>query len=108
MWNGWEDFCETIYPPREKTPNAIEVLAAWLRRRIVVLRLSQSCSVQSHQRFRAGLFTNTVVGPLIDVSAYSFAPQSLVAPFGGPGAGPGQTQVRPAGLLAAFFLLLKA
>ena len=34
-------------------------------------------------RFRAGLFTNTVVGPLIDVSAYSFAPQSLVAPFGG-------------------------
>ena len=30
-----------------------------------------------------GLVTNTVVGPLIDVSAYSFAPQSLVAPFGG-------------------------
>ena len=34
-------------------------------------------------RFRVGLVTNTAVGPLIDVSAYSFAPQSLVAPFGG-------------------------
>lgn len=33
--------------------------------------------------FRVGLVTNTAVGPLIDVSAYSFAPQSLVAPFGG-------------------------
>ena len=34
-------------------------------------------------RFRIGLVTNTAVGPLIDVAAYSFAPQSLVAPFGG-------------------------
>lgn len=33
--------------------------------------------------FRIGLVTNTAVGPLIDVAAYSFAPQSLVAPFGG-------------------------
>ncbi|CAE7220642.1 unnamed protein product [Symbiodinium pilosum] len=33
--------------------------------------------------FRVGLLTNTIIGPLIDVSAYSFAPQSLVAPFGG-------------------------
>jgi len=30
-----------------------------------------------------GLFTNSVVGPLIDMAAYSFAPQSLIAPFCG-------------------------
>ncbi|CAJ1343574.1 unnamed protein product [Effrenium voratum] len=53
----------------------------------IFVRLS---SLQKHKHpllskclFRVGLFTNTVVGPLIDVSAYSFAPQSLVAPFGG-------------------------
>ncbi|CAL1140611.1 unnamed protein product, partial [Cladocopium goreaui] len=40
-------------------------------------------SVVCWHRFRVGLVTNTAVGPLIDVAAYSFAPQSLVAPFGG-------------------------
>lgn len=39
--------------------------------------------ISGNLRFRVGLVTNTAVGPLIDVAAYSFAPQSLVAPFGG-------------------------
>ena len=43
-------------------------------------------------RFRIGLVTNTAVGPLIDVAAYSFAPQSLVAPFGGLLANDGKRQ----------------
>jgi len=30
-----------------------------------------------------GLAMNTVLGPFIDMAAYSFAPQSLIAPFGG-------------------------
>jgi len=30
-----------------------------------------------------GLFVNTVVGPVVDLAAYAFAPQSLIAPFGG-------------------------
>jgi len=33
--------------------------------------------------FRLGLIINTVVGPLVDMGAYSFANQSLIAPFGG-------------------------
>lgn len=33
--------------------------------------------------FTIGIIVNTVVGPLIDMAAYSFAPQSLIAPFGG-------------------------
>lgn len=33
--------------------------------------------------FTTGLLVNTLVGPLLDIGAYSFAPQSLVAPFGG-------------------------
>lgn len=33
--------------------------------------------------FRVGLLTNVAVGPIIDTTAYSFAPQSLIAPFGG-------------------------
>lgn len=30
-----------------------------------------------------GLFVNTIVGPILDMAAYSFAAQSLIAPFGG-------------------------
>mmetsp|Transcript_51992 Transcript_51992/g.132040 ORF Transcript_51992/g.132040 Transcript_51992/m.132040 type:complete len:483 (-) Transcript_51992:182-1630(-) len=33
--------------------------------------------------FRLGLLTNIVVGPLVDMGAYTFANQSLIAPFGG-------------------------
>lgn len=33
--------------------------------------------------FATGLAVNTAVGPIIDMGAYSFAPQSLIAPFGG-------------------------
>mmetsp|Transcript_125115 Transcript_125115/g.400723 ORF Transcript_125115/g.400723 Transcript_125115/m.400723 type:complete len:489 (-) Transcript_125115:104-1570(-) len=33
--------------------------------------------------FRLGLIINTVVGPVVDMGAYSFANQSLIAPFGG-------------------------
>mmetsp|Transcript_53500 Transcript_53500/g.120571 ORF Transcript_53500/g.120571 Transcript_53500/m.120571 type:complete len:393 (-) Transcript_53500:137-1315(-) len=33
--------------------------------------------------FYAGLVVNTVCGPLLDMAAYSFAAQSLIAPFGG-------------------------
>jgi len=33
--------------------------------------------------FYAGLLINTVLGPVIDMAAYSFAAQSLIAPFGG-------------------------
>jgi hypothetical protein len=33
--------------------------------------------------FYGGLVVNTVCGPALDMAAYSFAPQSLIAPFGG-------------------------
>jgi len=33
--------------------------------------------------FYGGLIINTLCGPAIDMAAYSFAPQSLIAPFGG-------------------------
>lgn len=33
--------------------------------------------------FYTGLVANTICGPAIDMAAYSFAPQSLIAPFGG-------------------------
>mmetsp|Transcript_20803 Transcript_20803/g.58363 ORF Transcript_20803/g.58363 Transcript_20803/m.58363 type:complete len:447 (+) Transcript_20803:119-1459(+) len=33
--------------------------------------------------FASGLFINTFVGPIVDMAAYSFAAQSLIAPFGG-------------------------
>lgn len=33
--------------------------------------------------FHTGMFMNTLAGPILDMAAYSFAPQSLVAPFGG-------------------------
>lgn len=32
---------------------------------------------------RLGLFINVIVGPAINMASYSFAPQSLIAPFGG-------------------------
>lgn len=38
---------------------------------------------QSRLLFMLGLFVNTICGPAIDMAAYSFAPQSLIAPFGG-------------------------
>mmetsp|Transcript_46292 Transcript_46292/g.100664 ORF Transcript_46292/g.100664 Transcript_46292/m.100664 type:complete len:436 (-) Transcript_46292:80-1387(-) len=33
--------------------------------------------------FTAGLLVNTIAGPILDMAAYSFAAQSLIAPFGG-------------------------
>jgi len=33
--------------------------------------------------FIAGLLVNTIMGPILDMAAYSFAAQSLIAPFGG-------------------------
>lgn len=33
--------------------------------------------------FIAGLLINTIMGPILDMAAYSFAAQSLIAPFGG-------------------------
>jgi len=33
--------------------------------------------------FTLGLIINTIAGPVLDMGAYSFAPQSLIAPFGG-------------------------
>jgi len=33
--------------------------------------------------FYGGLLVNTLCGPALDMAAYSFAPQSLIAPFGG-------------------------
>ncbi len=32
---------------------------------------------------RIGLFSNTLCGPLLEMAAYTFAPQSTLAPFGG-------------------------
>mmetsp|Transcript_105807 Transcript_105807/g.207525 ORF Transcript_105807/g.207525 Transcript_105807/m.207525 type:complete len:544 (-) Transcript_105807:380-2011(-) len=43
----------------------------------------QKALKQSALLFQIGLFVNTVMGPLVDVAAYSFAAQSLIAPFGG-------------------------
>lgn len=37
----------------------------------------------SNMAYWAGIVINTAVGPIIDMAAYSFAPQSLIAPFGG-------------------------
>lgn len=52
-----------------------------------MIRMSEltkdSFPVFSRQIFRGGLVVNTVVGPLLDMAAYSFANQSLIAPFGG-------------------------
>jgi len=36
-----------------------------------------------HLAFVTGLALNTLVGPIVDMAAYAFAPQSLIAPFGG-------------------------
>lgn len=49
---------------------------AEIRKKQGRLRASKSYMV-------SGLVLNTVVGPILDVSAYAFAPQSLLAPFGG-------------------------
>uniref|UniRef100_A0A7S1AC59 Uncharacterized protein n=1 Tax=Noctiluca scintillans TaxID=2966 RepID=A0A7S1AC59_NOCSC len=52
-----------------------------------LIRLSSLSKKKNPHRskvfFTIGLIVNTVVGPLIDMAAYSFAPQSLIAPFGG-------------------------
>lgn len=52
-----------------------------------LIRLSElrkhSTPKASKTFFYAGLIINTVCGPAIDMAAYSFAPQSLIAPFGG-------------------------
>jgi len=37
----------------------------------------------ANSAFYAGLVINTVAGPILDMAAYSFAAQSLIAPFGG-------------------------
>eukprot|EP00931_Biecheleriopsis_adriatica_P102530 TRINITY_DN77486_c0_g1_i1.p1 TRINITY_DN77486_c0_g1~~TRINITY_DN77486_c0_g1_i1.p1 ORF type:complete len:423 (+),score=65.81 TRINITY_DN77486_c0_g1_i1:112-1269(+) len=39
--------------------------------------------VKSGVLFKIGFVLHNVCGPLIDIAAYSFAPQSLIAPFGG-------------------------
>jgi len=52
-----------------------------------LIRLSETTKKRfpglSKTYFHAGLIVNTVVGPVIDMGAYSFAAQSLIAPFGG-------------------------
>eukprot|EP00425_Heterocapsa_triquetra_P032398 CAMPEP_0195121170 /NCGR_PEP_ID=MMETSP0448-20130528/123629_1 /TAXON_ID=66468 /ORGANISM="Heterocapsa triquestra, Strain CCMP 448" /LENGTH=387 /DNA_ID=CAMNT_0040158637 /DNA_START=59 /DNA_END=1222 /DNA_ORIENTATION=- len=37
----------------------------------------------ANMAFYSGIVVNTAVGPIIDMAAYSFAAQSLIAPFGG-------------------------
>lgn len=37
----------------------------------------------SRTMFHVGLLVNTIAGPILDMAAYSFAAQSLIAPFGG-------------------------
>lgn len=53
-----------------------------------LIRLSEL--QERHKAFKAsritfgiGMATNTLAGPLLDIAAYSFAAQSLIAPFGG-------------------------
>lgn len=52
-----------------------------------VIRLSETVKkkapLRSKPLFTAGIIINTLVGPIIDMAAYSFAAQSLIAPFGG-------------------------
>lgn len=52
-----------------------------------VIRLSETVKKKSPTAskplFTAGIIINTLVGPIIDMAAYSFAAQSLIAPFGG-------------------------
>jgi len=52
-----------------------------------LIRLSELWStVNPHASkvvFCAGMLTNTLAGPILDMAAYSFAAQSLIAPFGG-------------------------
>lgn len=52
-----------------------------------LLRLSELNSKKSPLKskvlFRTGFITHFVCAPIVDISAYSFAPQSLIAPFGG-------------------------
>jgi len=52
-----------------------------------LIRISEvrkkSHPAQAKSAFAAGLFVNIVCGPIVDMAAYSFAPQSLIAPFGG-------------------------
>jgi len=50
--------------------------------RLAELR-KRSNPYSSKMVFYAGLIINTLVGPVVDMAAYSFAPQSLIAPFGG-------------------------
>jgi len=38
---------------------------------------------RAHTSLRVGLALNMTVGPILDMGAYAFAPQSLIAPFGG-------------------------
>jgi len=50
-----------------------------------LIRLSEILSKYKTSKglFHAGMVINTVAGPLLDMAAYSFAPQSLIAPFTG-------------------------
>mmetsp|Transcript_26845 Transcript_26845/g.49353 ORF Transcript_26845/g.49353 Transcript_26845/m.49353 type:complete len:480 (+) Transcript_26845:94-1533(+) len=52
-----------------------------------LIRISEvrkkSNPAQAKSAFVLGLFVNIVCGPIVDMAAYSFAPQSLIAPFGG-------------------------
>lgn len=46
-------------------------------------QLKKSNPRSSLMCFKLGLVVNTVVGPVVDMAAYSFAAQSMIAPFGG-------------------------
>lgn len=45
--------------------------------------LSKRAPATSKTVFHVGLLINTIAGPILDMAAYSFAAQSLIAPFGG-------------------------
>mmetsp|Transcript_3570 Transcript_3570/g.6333 ORF Transcript_3570/g.6333 Transcript_3570/m.6333 type:complete len:390 (-) Transcript_3570:162-1331(-) len=45
--------------------------------------LSKKAPATSKTVFHVGLLINTIAGPILDMAAYSFAAQSLIAPFGG-------------------------
>jgi len=52
-----------------------------------LIRLSELSKTKAPYRsnvaFHSGMVINAIAGPILDMAAYSFAPQSLIAPFGG-------------------------
>jgi len=51
--------------------------------RLSELRKQDGRMVASHFLLYSGIFTNTVIGPVLDSVAYAFAPQAVLAPFTG-------------------------